>query len=76
MMLYERELSHRRILYRELNFKLEKLMIEKTQAQEAHEELLRHLNSQSDPAFIELTLMKVLGVVPEGQTKYFFIPGV
>ncbi len=30
------------------------------------------INSQSDPSWIELTLMKVLGVVPEGQKKVYF----
>lgn len=36
------------------------------------EDLLLQLNSQSDPAWIELTLKKTLGVVPEGQIKVYF----
>lgn len=28
--------------------------------------------SQSDPRWITLTLIRVLGVVPEGKTKYYF----
>lgn len=36
------------------------------------EELLRQLHSQSDPEWIELVLMKRLGLVPEGQTKVYF----
>jgi hypothetical protein len=28
--------------------------------------------SQSDPGWITLTLIRVLGVVPEGETKYYF----
>lgn len=36
------------------------------------EELDRQINSQSDPAWVELALMKGLGLVPEGQTKVLF----
>lgn len=35
------------------------------------EELQREINSQSDPAWIELTLMRILGLVPEGYTKVY-----
>lgn len=34
--------------------------------------LLLQINSQSDPAWIELTLMRCLGLVPEGERKVFF----
>ena len=37
-----------------------------------HDSLVRQINSQSDPAYVELTLMKGLGLVPEGQTKVLF----
>lgn len=36
------------------------------------ENLLLQINSQSDPAWVELILIKRLGVVPEGKTKVFF----
>lgn len=36
------------------------------------EDLTRQINSQSDPAWVELALMKGLGLVPEGQTKVLF----
>jgi len=36
------------------------------------EDLKLQINSQSDPAWIELTLIKVLGVVPTGQKKVYF----
>jgi hypothetical protein len=36
------------------------------------EDLLMQVRSQSDPAWIEMTLMKGLGVVPEGQRKVYF----
>ena len=34
--------------------------------------LERQVMSQSDPNWIGLTLIRVLGVVPEGQTKVYF----
>jgi hypothetical protein len=51
---------------------LKELQVEKENALMVHDELLRQINSQSDPAWIELSLMKVLGLTPEGQTKVFF----
>lgn len=42
---------------------------------EAHakeEELRLAINSQNDPAWIELTLMRRLGLVPQGQKKILF----
>jgi hypothetical protein len=36
------------------------------------EDLLLQINSQSDPAWIQLTLMKGLGLVPDGQLKVYF----
>lgn len=39
-----------------------------------HEELLLEISSQSDSAWIELTLMKKFGLVPEGKRKVFFVP--
>ena len=41
-------------------------------AQAHQEDLLRQINSQSDPAYVELILMKGLGLTPEGQTKVLF----
>lgn len=40
--------------------------------QERQADLTLQLNSQNDPAFVELTLMRCLGVIPEGQTKVYF----
>lgn len=36
--------------------------------------LIRQINSQSDPAWIELQLKQELGLVPEGQKKIYFPP--
>lgn len=71
-MLYEQ--GYRRIEtdYSKLSEHLTKLEAEKEKALALQENLLLQLESQSDPAWVELLLMKGLGVVPEGQTKVFF----
>lgn len=45
---------------------------EKERALMEREDLMLQINSQSDPSWIQMTLMKGLGVVPEGQTKVYF----
>jgi hypothetical protein len=46
---------------------------QKVDAMQQKEELLLKLSSQNDPRWVEMTLMKGLGVVPEGQTKVLFV---
>lgn len=58
--------------YSKLKEQLIKLEVEKEKALALQENLLLQLESQSDPAWVEMLLMKGLGVVPEGQTKVFF----
>jgi hypothetical protein len=48
------------------------LQTAKQQALATRQDLILRLNSESDPAWIELLLMYGLGVVPEDQTKIFF----
>lgn len=48
------------------------LECEKTALTEEKEDLLLQIHSQSDPNWIQLTLMKGLGLVPEGQLKVYF----
>ena len=43
-----------------------------TTLQMQYEDLERRLQSQSDPAWLEMVLMEQLGVVPEGQAKVYF----
>lgn len=64
---YPQRLEHIRLLSN-----LTELESQKKTALLLQEELLRQVNSESDPDWIELTLMKGLGLVPEGQTKVFF----
>ncbi|GEM_PF-869060 len=51
---------------------LKHLQMEKTLLLQENEDLLLQVNSQSDPAWIQLTLKKGLGLVPEGQQKVYF----
>lgn len=51
---------------------LNALKDEKSAILQEKEDLLLQINSQSDPAWIQLTLMKGLGLVPEGQLKVYF----
>jgi hypothetical protein len=71
-MFFEHSVKQRDQEYIKLYHQLIELRETRRLAQAEHEKLLRHINSQSDPAWIELTLMKGLGLVPEGQTKVYF----
>lgn len=55
-----------------LDSHLQHLKIEKALLLQEKEDLLLQVNSQSDPAWIQLTLKKGLGLVPEGQKKVYF----
>lgn len=55
-----------------LDNQLGTLMNEKDALLQEKEDLLLQINSQSDPAWIQLTLMKGLGLVPDGQLKVYF----
>lgn len=55
-----------------LDLHLDMLKAEKSSLLQEKEDLLLQINSQSDPAWIQLTLMKGLGLVPEGQLKVYF----
>jgi hypothetical protein len=70
--LFEQGAKVRQRDYAKLTEQLDNLEKQKLEAKVLQEDLLLQINSQSDPAWIELVLMKGLGVVPEGQTKYFF----
>ncbi len=50
----------------------ERLELHITKATLKQERLKAMLMSESDPAWIELTLMRVLGVIPEGTKKIYF----
>lgn len=72
--LYEQSLQQREEIYQQLNEQRRALQEDKQLALEKQERLLRQIHSQQDPAWIELTLMKELGLVPEGHKKVYFFP--
>lgn len=55
-----------------LDQRLEMLQEEKNTLLQKRDDLQLQINSQSDPAFVQLTLMKELGLVPEKQIKVYF----
>lgn len=55
-----------------LQGQLQEMQTQQQKALDLQAHLLRQINSQSDPNWIELVLMRSLGVVPEGQVKVFF----
>lgn len=57
-----------------LRKKLTDVQTEIAQAMQHQQDLRLQIASQHDPAWIELTLMKGLGLVPEGQKKVLFCP--
>lgn len=72
LMAYEHSASNKDRESASMIVQLNELQSEKEKALILNKELFRQINSQSDPAWIELSLMKVLGLTPEGQTKVFF----
>lgn len=70
---YERDKSHKKKQFEALSAQLKELNIRNDKYLEKQNALLLLINSQSDPRYVEVTLMKVLGVVPEGQKKFVFV---
>ncbi len=71
---YEQSQKKRDLDYSKLHDTLVHLQNEKKSALALQEDLFLQINSQSDPAWVELTLMKVLGLTPEGSLKIYFTP--
>ena len=71
-MAFEHAMKNRELNYLKLLNQREDLLQEKENALELQTGLLLQVNSESDPAWIELKLMEKLGVAPEGYKKIFF----
>ena len=71
-MLFEQGIKKRNKDFQNLSQRLIELQIDKESAISLRQDLHLQINSQSDPAWVELILMKGLGLAPEGQTKVFF----
>lgn len=60
-------------MHQSLMERLALLEDEMEQVMQDREELLLRIDSQKDPTWVEMVLMRDLGVVPEGQTKVLFV---
>jgi len=69
---YLNAMHKKKNLYGELKRKADQLEKELYAAALQREDLLMQIQSQSDPAWIELLIKKHLGMVPYGQTKVYF----
>jgi hypothetical protein len=50
----------------------DELLLTRKKVKSLQQHLKMKINSQEDPATVELTLMRELGLVPQGQTKVLF----
>lgn len=73
---FENNMRSRNQEYAKLQEQYVSLEKQKAQAIELQKKLLLDINSQSDPDWVEMVLMKGLGVAPEGQIKVFFDPAL
>jgi hypothetical protein len=69
---YERSVYQTELEFQKLELYAKEIEDLKLQAALLHQDLQLQLNSQSDPEWIAITLMKGLGLVPEGYKKYYF----
>jgi hypothetical protein len=69
---YFQSIQHKKRAIQELSFRIEEIEREKLDAEKMKEELLLAVASQEDPAWIEMILMRDLGMVPEGWLKVHF----
>lgn len=70
--IYERSIISLDSDYQQLMTQYLLLQNEHEEALALKTELSAKVNSHSDPAWVELTLMRVLGLAPEGQVKVLF----
>lgn len=68
----ERSLHSVRLEKRHLKTKLTELQRALDDEAEVHRALAQQLKSQSDPAWIEMVLIRELGLLPEGQRLVLF----
>jgi len=70
--LYSQGMQKKSLACIDLKNRIEKLHIERDLSYREQKDLQLQISSQNDPAWVELTLMKQLGVVPDGQRKVYF----
>jgi len=62
----------RTTIFSDLTMRMQEMEKEKLAVFQEQEDLALQLQSETDPAWVEMLLMKELGVVPEGWTKVHF----
>jgi len=70
--IYARSCQEKNIAFSEYAFRMQEMEKEMRLAAQEREELKLKILSQSDPAWVEMILMRELGVVPEGWLKVHF----
>ncbi|PIS03027.1 MAG: hypothetical protein COT85_03080 [Chlamydiae bacterium CG10_big_fil_rev_8_21_14_0_10_42_34] len=71
-LVYFHFMSEKKAAVAHMTLKLEEMQQEKWRAIQKKEDLELRIASQNDPAWIEMILMRDLGVVPEGFLKVHF----
>ncbi len=71
-LVYLQAVSHKKEQIAKLEKNIEQLQTVKITALEEQEELNAKLKSLDDPSYIEMTLKKELGLVPEDARKVYF----
>ena len=69
---YLHAIQDKRAQIEELSFRLQEIEKEKVLSEMTRDELRLQIASQEDPAWIEMVLMRDLGLVPEGWLKVHF----
>ena len=70
--LYSQGMQKKSLACIDLKNRIENLQFERDLNLAEQKDLQLQISSQNDPAWVELTLMKQLGVVPDGQRKVYF----
>jgi len=69
---YAQAMKKKKLAFAEYSFRFDEMEKEKALCFAEKEDLHLRIASQSDPAWIEMILMRDLGVVPEGWLKVHF----
>ena len=65
-------LKNRNAALKEISFRFDEMEKERSMMSQEKEDLQMRIASQNDPAWIEMVLMREVGVVPEGWIKVHF----
>ncbi|MGH2612701.1 MAG: hypothetical protein ACRDFB_06575 [Rhabdochlamydiaceae bacterium] len=69
---YLHSMKEKNRIYDEMTLKLHQLEKDRGEALKIHNDLILQIQSQSDPAWVEMVLKRNLGVVREGEVKVYF----